>query len=76
MSVDELMQIKTEAARAEERKTPKEVVTLILRAVCLAMGVAVAVLSILGEIDTRTAVTMLAIGVACAGASLLDKTGE
>ena len=76
MSVDELMQIKTEAARAEERKMPKEVVTLILQAVCLAMGVAVAVLSILGEIDTRTAVTMLAIGVACAGASLLDKTGE
>ena len=73
MSVDELMQIKTESANAEEKAGVREIISLIPRAVCIAMGVAVAVLSILGEMDTRTAVIMLGIGVACAGISLLEK---
>ena len=73
MSVDELMQIKTESANAEEKAGVREIISLIPRAVCIAMGVAVAVLSILGEMDTKTAVIMLGIGVACAGISLLEK---
>ena len=73
MSVDELMQIKTEAIQAEEKKPISDMISLILRAVCLEMGVAVVVLSVLGEMDVNTAIILLGIGVACAGASLLDK---
>ena len=73
MSVDELMQIKTESANAEEKTGVADIISIIPRAVCIAMGVAVAVLSILGEMDTKTAVIMLGIGVACAGISLLEK---
>ncbi len=37
------------------------------------MGIAVVVLSALGEMEMKTAVIMLGIGVACAGVSLLEK---
>ncbi len=73
MSVDELMQIKTETVNAEEKTTVKDIMTLIPKAVCLAMGIAVVVLSVLGEMDLKTAVILLGIGVACAGVSLLEK---
>ena len=73
MSVDELLQIKSEAMQAEEKKPISGVLSLIPRAVCLAMGVAVVVLSVLGEIDLNTAVILLGVGVACAGISLLDR---
>ena len=36
------------------------------------MGIAVVVLSVAGELDTKTAVIMLGIGAACAGVSLLE----
>ncbi|NCB92435.1 MAG: XRE family transcriptional regulator [Clostridia bacterium] len=72
MSVDELMQIKTETSQKEKEKTLREIVSLILRAVCLAMGVAVVVLSLMGAMSTETSVLMLGIGVACAGVSLLN----
>ena len=36
---------------------------LILKAVALAMGIAVLVLSVLGEADINTRITMLAIGL-------------
>ena len=72
MSVDELMQIKTDTVRSEEKKSVGDIISLALRTVCLAMGVAVVVLSVLGKLETNTAITMLGIGVACAGISLLD----
>ena len=73
MTTDELMQIKTESAHTEEKAERGNIISLILRAVCIAMGIAVTVLSILGELDTNTAITMSGIGVACAGVSLLEK---
>ena len=73
MSVDELLQIKSEAMQAEEKKPISDILSVIPKAVCLAMGVAVVVLSVLGEMDTNTAVILLGIGVACAGISLLDR---
>ena len=73
MSVDELLQIKSEAMQAEEKKPISSVLSLIPRAVCLAMGVAVVVLSVLGEIDLNTAVILLGVCVACAGISLLGR---
>ena len=73
MSVDDLMQVKRESMEQGEKTTVKDIFRLIPRAVCVAMGVAVAVLSILGQVDTQKAVIMLGIGVACAGISLLEK---
>lgn len=40
-------------------------VTMIFRAVALAMGVSTLVLSILGSLSVDTAITLLSIGVAC-----------
>ena len=46
---------------------------VILKAVPLAMGIAVAVLSLLGELDTRSGFTMLGMGLACVGIHMLNK---
>ena len=73
MSVDDLMQVKRESMEQGEKTIVKDIFRLIPRAVCVAMGVAVAALGILGQIDTHKAVIMLGVGVACAGISLLEK---
>lgn len=68
ISVDELMQIKTESNT--QNKT-NEVIEVAFKGVGLAMGIAVIVLSILGELDTQTAITMLGVGLASISISLL-----
>ena len=54
-----------------EKKSFRESTSIIFKAVTLAMGVAVVVLSCMGSLETQTAVTLLGIGVACEGAALL-----
>ena len=54
-----------------EEKSIREIMFVIFRAVTLAMGVAVVALSCLGSLETQTAVTLLGIGLACAGAAML-----
>lgn len=56
-----------------EKKSVREIISVIFKAVTLAMGVAVVVLSCLGSLDAETAVPLLGIGLACAGAALLGK---
>ena len=56
-----------------ENKSIREIISVIFKAVTLAMGVAVVVLSCLGSLDPPTAVPLLGIGLACAGAALLEK---
>lgn len=56
-----------------EKKTVHEMISIIFKAVTLAMGVAVVVLNCLGSLDTQTDVTLLGIGLACAGAAMLGK---
>ena len=56
-----------------EKKSIREIISVIFKAVTLAMGVAVVVLSCLGSLEPQTAVTLLGIGLACAGAALLAK---
>lgn len=56
-----------------EKKSVREIIAIILKAVTLAMGVAVVVLSSLGSLEAETAVPLLGIGLACAGAALLAK---
>lgn len=69
VSVEELLNAK------EQRKTNskiKDLVNLIFKAVAIAMGIAVVVLNILNEIDIKSSIIMLGIGLACVGIYLLD----
>ena len=56
-----------------EKKSIREIVSVIFKAVTLAMGVVVAVLSCIGSLEPQTAVLLLGIGLACAGAAMLAK---
>lgn len=56
-----------------EKKPIKEIVSTVMKALTLAMGIAVVVLSCLGKLETQSAVIMLGIGLACAGISMLEK---
>lgn len=56
-----------------EKKSIREIISVIFNAVTLAMGVAVVVLSCLDCLEPQTAVTLLGIGLACAGISMLEK---
>lgn len=56
-----------------DKKSIHEVISVIFKALTLAMGVAVVVLSCLGALEAQTAITMLGIGLACAGVAMLEK---
>ena len=66
VTVDELMQIKTEAGEPDSsKKEIHHILNTAFKGVALAMGVAVVVLGAVNEIDMRSAVSMLGIGLAC-----------
>lgn len=56
-----------------EKKSVWEIVGTVFRALTLAMGVAVVVLSRMGALDTQTDVTLLGIGLASAGVAMLEE---
>lgn len=56
-----------------EKKSMKEIVSMIMKAITLAMGVAVVTLSCIGNLETNTAVILLGIGLAFAGISMLQE---
>ena len=56
-----------------ENKSIREIISVIFKAVTLAMGGAVVVLSCMGSLDAQTSVILLGIGLACAGAAMLAK---
>ena len=62
-----------ERRKYTEKKPVREIVSVVFKAVTLAMGVAVVVLSCMGSLEPQTAVTLLGIGLACAGAAMLAK---
>lgn len=62
VTVDELLTVQN--VKKENNKSIDAIISLILRSIGVAMGIAVAVLSILGALDTRSAMVMLAIGLA------------
>ena len=77
VSVDELMQVKRETNDNVSTKKIDEIVDTALKGVGIAMGIAVTVLSILGELETNTAFVMLGIGLASISIFLLkDKQDE
>ena len=70
ISVDDLMQIKKEVPVSS--KKPKEVMDILFKAVALAMGIAVIVLSVLDALPVESGITLLGIGMTCIGISLLN----
>jgi transcriptional regulator with XRE-family HTH domain len=77
VSVDELMQVKTETKENISKNKIDGIVDTILKGIGVAMGIAVTVLSILGELEANTAFVMLGIGLASISISLLkDKQEE
>ena len=76
VSVEELMQGKAEKTSPTFGEKVGGIVDLALKGVAVAMGIAVAVLSILDQIDTRAALGMVGIGLACLAISQLsDREG-
>lgn len=74
VSVDQLMRVTSKSQAGGMRKEAERIIALIFKAVALAMGVAVLVLSILRSLDMYAGFTLLGIGLACVGVSLL--TGQ
>lgn len=56
-----------------DKNSIQEITAVVFKALTLAMGVAVVALSCLGKLETQSAITMLGIGLACAGIALLAK---
>ena len=75
ISVDELMQVKAES-QGEDKKNITSMIHMIMKAVALAMGVGVVVLSALKELDINSGMGMLGIGLACLAITLLSKKEE
>ncbi len=70
-TVEQLMQGEGKESPAGEKV--QEIVSLALKAVPLAMGIAVTVLTILGKNETKSAMIMLGIGLACVALNLLQE---
>ena len=71
VSVEDLMQVKKEAEGPVS--TVAEIMEIAPKAVAMAMGVAVTVLTILDALDVKSAMVMLGIGLACIGISLMSE---
>lgn len=77
ISVDELMQVKIETKKNMNSNKAGEIVETTLKGIGIAMGVAVTVLSVLGEIEANTAFIMLGIGLTGISIALLkDRQDE
>ena len=75
ISVDELMQMKVES-QDEVKKGLTPLIYLIMKAIALALGLAVAVLSILNELDAHSGMGMLGLGLACLAIVALEKKDQ
>lgn len=71
ISVEELMNAKSTPETGH--KDSAYLIDIILKAISVAMGVAVIVTSVLDEIDMNSGFTMLGIGLTCLGVCQLSK---
>lgn len=85
ISVEDLIQGKTETKEQDTKEKKEnisrnkvdEIIDTALKGIGIAMGIAVTLLSVLGELEINAAFTMLGIGLAGISISLLkDKTSE
>ncbi len=56
------------------KKSVSQIINTVLKAVGAAMGIAVTVLSVMGQLEIQSGICMLGIGLACVGVSLLGKS--
>ena len=70
VSVEELMQTKKEADAPVSKAA--QILEIVPKAVAMAMGIAVTVLTVLNALDQKTGMVMLGIGLACAGIALMN----
>lgn len=75
VSVDDLVQSKNNVD-SDSNKSIKEIINIIFKVIPLAMGVAVAVMSILNVIEVKETAMLLGIGLASAGIALLNIKGD
>ena len=68
-SVDELLQAKN---KEYSNSKLKDLINVILKAVVIAMGIAVVVLNILDSIEIKSSIIMLGIGLVCLAMYLMD----
>ena len=73
VTVDELMQVKADGKENTGHRKISEIVHIALKGVALAMGIAVAVLSFLGDLEAKEAVGMLGSGLACLALAQLSQ---
>lgn len=73
ISVDELMQVRSEKQKGQEQLPLNDIFALVLKAISVAMGIAVVVLSALKAIDLYSGFMMVGIGLACVGISLFQE---
>lgn len=71
VSVDDLIQSKN-SINLSHNKSLKQIVDTIFKAIPIAMGIAVAVMSILNAIEIKESILLLSIGVASAGMALMS----
>jgi hypothetical protein len=71
VSVEELMNAKPVSSTGH--KGAGFFINIILKAIPLAMGIAVVITSLLGELDIKSGFAMLGIGLACIGIYLLKQ---
>ena len=69
VSVEELMQTKKEVGAPVSKVA--EIMEIAPKAVAMAMGIAVTALTILNELDAKSGMVMLGIGLACVGIALM-----
>lgn len=74
-SVDELMQGQT-VMKENKKNGESDIVDTVLRGLGVAMGIVVVVLSALGKLDTKAALTMLGLGLASLSISSLKDKNE
>lgn len=73
VSVDTLMQVKSSTNVKTSGGKTSQLIELIFNCVALAMGVAVTALLVMDQIDTRSAVAILGIGLASLALAQLSK---
>ena len=73
VTVDELMQVKADRQVNAENNKVLEIISIALKGIALAMGIAVVVLSCISDIGTNEAVSMLGIGLACLAIAQFSK---
>ena len=76
ITVDELMQVKTETKENRSHNKIDEIIDTALKGIGLAMGIAVTVLTILDELPVNTAFIFLGIGLASISISMLKDKQE